>query len=39
MAMDYYRFIPSETVLLIHKIRAFDFIECECVLINIYTPL
>lgn len=39
VAMHYYCFIPSETVLLIHKIRAFDFIECDCVLISIYTLL
>lgn len=39
MAMDYYCFIPRESELLIQKNRAFDFIECECVFINIYTLL
>lgn len=39
MAMDYYCFIPRESKLLIQKNRAFDFIECERVFINIYTLL
>lgn len=37
--MDYYCFIPKEKRLLIPKNRAFDFIECEYVFINIYMLL
>lgn len=39
MAMDYNCFIPRESELLIQKNRAFDFIGCECVFINIYMLL
>lgn len=39
MAMDCYCFISRESELLIQKNRAFDFIRCECVFINIYMLL